>query len=135
MDRKSACFVAAAQLTAAAVIASGGKALPQWSPDISDASLRQLNLEDWEEFRIFYSAVKGAMDDETSWPSPASGSPASAPAMPAQLAALVQQLQPLAKAAAPELAAPLTQLIGLLTPLIASIPLPPQPAAAVPPAK
>jgi len=73
LDRfeKALLFVAASIQAHAAVTASGaGQAKIPISPDISDPNLRALNLEDWEEFRIFYHATLAALDDDQSWPPP-----------------------------------------------------------------
>jgi hypothetical protein len=43
------------------------------STDISDPNLRALNLEEWEEFRIFYHAALKALDDDQAWPAPQLG--------------------------------------------------------------
>ena len=51
---KALLFVAASIQAHAAVVATGpGSGKIPISTDISDPNLRALNLEDWEEFRIF----------------------------------------------------------------------------------
>ena len=76
LDRfeKALLFIAASIQAHAAVLATGpGSGKIPISTDISDPNLRALNLEDWEEFRIFYHACLAALDDDQSWPPPKLG--------------------------------------------------------------
>lgn len=40
------------------------------STDIKDPTLRSANLQEWEEFRIFYAATVTAINDDTNWVPP-----------------------------------------------------------------
>lgn len=66
------------------------------STDVSDPTLRALNLEEWEEFRIFYHAALKALDDDQSWPAPQLGLGilSGALADPGKLGGFVQALLP-----------------------------------------
>jgi hypothetical protein len=71
---KALLFIAASiQAHAAVMITGPGSGKIPISTDISDPNLRALNLEDWEEFRIFYHADIAALDDDQSWPPPKLG--------------------------------------------------------------
>src|SRR6516225_3650573 len=66
---KALLFIAASIQAHAAVLATGpGSGKIPISTDISDPNLRALNLEDWEEFRIFYHANLAALADDQNWP-------------------------------------------------------------------
>jgi hypothetical protein len=132
LDRleKALLFIGSAILTNAAVTAAqyGTTKIPI-SPDISDPNLRALNLEDWEEFRIFYAACLQALNDDQSWPPPQLGLDGvlGTLADPSKLGGFVQNLLPvLAGTMSGPGAAALTKSI---TGLLASL----QPAPAVPP--
>src|SRR5262249_56956778 len=66
------------------------------STDISDPNLRALNLEDWEEFRIFYHACLAALTDDQSWPPPKLGLGALSSVLgdPGKVGGFVQELLP-----------------------------------------
>src|SRR6516165_8020104 len=99
LDRleKALIFIGSAILTNAAVTAAqyGTTKIPI-NPDISDPNLRALNLEDWEEFRIFYAACLQALNDDQSWPPPQLGLDGilGALADPSKLGGFVQALLP-----------------------------------------
>jgi hypothetical protein len=79
------------------VVATGpGQGKIPISTDISDPNLRALNLEDWEEFRIFYHATLAALDDDQSWPPPKLGLGALSSVLgdPSKLGGFVQSLLP-----------------------------------------
>jgi len=121
----------AATLTQAAIGGQGSK-LQVIDETIQDPSLRKLNLEDFEEFRIFYAAVKGALEDETSWPSPKISSGSLVPsAVQAAVPTIVSALAPLA-AGNPFLAAVLTLVPKLLTQLTQGQQAPPPAAGPIP---
>lgn len=82
MVTKGEVFIAAAQLTAAAVHNLGDKLV--MSADVSDPNTRAENLEVWEIFRIFYAGLVGAANDEKDWPGPGA-SPAPVQPAPATL--------------------------------------------------
>jgi hypothetical protein len=64
------CMQVAAQLTVAAASGIGAGTARPISPDLQDPNQRAVNLEVWEMFRAFYSAVTQALADNTSWPAP-----------------------------------------------------------------
>lgn len=74
MTGKWIAMIVAAVLTGAAMAARGGGGGGQPDPTLSSPGKQALNLETWETFRVFYSAVLGAYRDGTSWADP-SGSP------------------------------------------------------------
>ena len=61
-------MIVAAQLTAA-VMENIQDDLPL-DPELKDPNLRAANLETWEVFRVFYSAVVKALDNDKDWPAP-----------------------------------------------------------------
>lgn len=67
------CMQVAAQLTVAACngIGSGLSGGRPIDPTLQDPNQRAVNLEVWEIFRAFYSAITQALADNTSWPAPA----------------------------------------------------------------
>jgi hypothetical protein len=94
---KALLFIAASIQAHAAVMATGpGSGKIPISTDISDPNLRALNLEDWEEFRIFYHADIAALDDDQSWPPPKLGLGAVSSLIgdPSKLGGFVQDLLP-----------------------------------------
>jgi hypothetical protein len=94
---KALLFIAASIQAHAAVLATGpGSAKIPISTDISDPNLRALNLEDWEEFRIFYHACLAALDDDQSWPPPKLGLGVLSSVLgdPSKLSGFVQDLLP-----------------------------------------
>lgn len=61
----------AAQLAQASVAGQGGGQNGiAIDPTIKDNTLRAKNLEVWEEFRLFYAAIVGALADDTNWAPP-----------------------------------------------------------------
>ena len=94
---KALLFIAASIQAHAAVLATGpGSGKIPISTDISDPNLRALNLEDWEEFRIFYHASIAALDDDQSWPPPklGLGSLSSLLGDPSKMGGFIQDLLP-----------------------------------------
>lgn len=78
--------------------------------NIENDTLRAENLMAWELFRIFYHAVKGAVEDEQSWPTPKVN-------FTPLLSNVGEKLLPLLTGSGP--------LAGLVQKLIDAIPLPP----------
>jgi hypothetical protein len=116
---KALLFVAASIQAHAAVVATGpGSGKIPISTDISDPNLRALNLEDWEEFRIFYHASLAALADDQNWPAPQLGLGALSGALtdPSKLGGFVQSLLPVLASAlgGPGAAALSSAVLGLL---------------------
>ncbi len=67
------CMQVAAQLTVAACngIGSGLSGGRPIDATLQDPNQRAVNLEVWEIFRAYYSAITQALADNTSWPAPA----------------------------------------------------------------
>ena len=67
------CMQVAAQLTVAACngIGSGLSGGRPIDAALQDPNQRAINLEVWEIFRAYYSAITQALTDSTSWPAPA----------------------------------------------------------------
>lgn len=84
--------------------------------NIQDPNLRAENLMTWEVFRIFYHAVKAAVEDEASWPAPKGGTPDLLPGIGEGVKSLLQN---------PLVGEWLRKLIGSLP---APLPSPGQPA-------
>jgi hypothetical protein len=137
---KALLFIAASIQAHAAVMATGpGTGKIPISTDISDPNLRALNLEDWEEFRIFYHADIAALDDDQSWPPPKLGLGALSSVVgdPSKLGGFVQDLLPVVTGVlgGPAAAALSKALLGLLGNLHPATPAPvgpplPNPGAA-----
>jgi hypothetical protein len=132
---KALLFIAASIQAHAAVLATGpGSGKIPISTDISDPNLRALNLEDWEEFRIFYHASIAALDDDQSWPPTklGLGSLSSLLGDPSKMGGFIQDLLPvltgvLGGPAASALSKAVIGLLGNLrpvTPTPAGLPLP-----------
>jgi hypothetical protein len=124
LDRleKALLFIAASIQAHAAVLATGpGAGKIPISTDISDPNLRALNLEDWEEFRIFYHASLAALDDDQSWPPPKLGLGALSSLLgdPSKLGGFVQGLMPVLAGAlgGPGASALSKAILGLLNTL------------------
>jgi hypothetical protein len=66
-------IIAAAILTAGA--ASGQAAQIPVDPTIASTQLRNLHLQMWEQFRIFYTAIVGTASDPKDWPAPPESGP------------------------------------------------------------
>jgi hypothetical protein len=108
-------FNAAAALTQAAC-GNAGAALAV-DPDLKDDTVRAKNLQVWETCRVFYTAVNGALADNTSWPEPQlSGG--------TLLPSLVQSLAPLLTGS--------PQLSGLINGVLALVPKPAAPRGPLP---
>jgi len=116
---KALLFVAASIQAHAAVVAAGaGSGKIPISTDISDPNLRALNLEDWEEFRIFYHATLAALADDQNWPPPQLGLGALSSILgdPSKFSGFVQSLLPVLASAlgGPGAAALSNAMLGLL---------------------
>ena len=82
MANKIELMQAAATLTQAAMAGRGAPATPvPIDATMQEVMQRNLNLETWEVFRAFYTALDGAVADDTNWIPPPAGSPAG-PAIP-----------------------------------------------------
>jgi hypothetical protein len=117
---KALLFIAASIQAHAAVLATGpGSGKIPISADISDPNLRALNLEDWEEFRIFYHADIAALDDDQSWPPPKLGLGALSSMLgdPSKVGGFVQELLPVLTGVlgGPAAAALSKAVVGLLS--------------------
>ena len=117
---KALLFIAASIQAHAAVLATGpGTGKIPISTDISDPNLRALNLEDWEEFRIFYHANLAALADDQNWPPPQLGLGVLSSVLgdPSKLGGFVQNLLPVLAGAigGPGASALSNAVLGLLS--------------------
>jgi hypothetical protein len=69
MEKLFAMQVAAA-LTQAAANGIGAGTQRPIDPTLQDANQRAVDLEVWEIFRAYYTAITQALADNTSWPAP-----------------------------------------------------------------